>query len=399
MGGAAGCGEDSDQVPIQLEPIHPNRVIELDALRGIGAMAVLGAHLWPLSFLRIGWTRVDLFFVISGYLITSIILKHGSGPRFLLNFWVRRFLRIWPSYYLLLAILCLALICEGRPPRLDALAYHLTFSQNSPYYWSGEVPTFARGAIQSWSLAVEEQFYLVWPLVVRLAGRQLLVPIAIWLIIDSVVARILGLYPFVALARCDGLALGSLLSILLGNNLRARQGFNRLTMTLIGLGMASLLFIAGPISKLEDPIPGSSGCGSLSILALNILYFSLVGLVISNSGHKFLGILRSRVLCYLGKISYGVFLYHLTVIEEVTKRLGPGSVKTDTAAIILSLLAGAMSRECVEKPMGQLKDRFRYRGACRRRSESSDDTLSQNRTDEPRVGTQVRSIDWSGTGA
>ncbi len=115
------------------------RIEELDALRGIGSFALLAFHLWPGTFF-FGWTRVDLFFVLSGYLITSIILRQLDQPRFLRRFWTRRALRIWPAYYILLVFVCVRASCQGNSPRLDALLEHLSFTQNVPYYWEGAVP-------------------------------------------------------------------------------------------------------------------------------------------------------------------------------------------------------------------------------------------------------------------
>ena len=114
---------------------------ELDALRGLGAVAILGFHLWPGTF-YFGWTRADLFFVISGYLITQIVIRHGSGRGFLFRFWARRALRIWPAYYLLLAIVCITTYTKGKALPMAGLLAHATFTQNLPYYWSTTVPDF-----------------------------------------------------------------------------------------------------------------------------------------------------------------------------------------------------------------------------------------------------------------
>ncbi len=206
----------------------------------LGSFALLAFHLWPGTFF-FGWTRVDLFFVLSGYLITSIILRQLDQPRFLRRFWTRRALRIWPTYYVLLAFICVRASCQGNSPRLDALLEHLSFTQNVPYYWEGAVPGFPYGAQQTWSLAIEEQFYLVWPILIVLAGRAMVVPLAVWLLLSAIAARWAGLYPIVALSRCDGLALGTILAATLGDGSGKadRRGQRWPSLLLAGFGVGA----------------------------------------------------------------------------------------------------------------------------------------------------------------
>src|SRR4051812_9144594 len=110
------------------------RVPELDALRAFAAGIVLLFHLRPEGFV-FGWTGVDLFFVLSGYLITTIILQHQAAPGFLRNFYVRRGLRIWPLYYLTLFGLVALNPFLPRPQPMAGLPYYLTYTQNVPSYW------------------------------------------------------------------------------------------------------------------------------------------------------------------------------------------------------------------------------------------------------------------------
>src|SRR5689334_19766085 len=110
------------------------RVPELDALRALAALVVLLFHIRPQRF-PWGWTGVDLFFVLSGYLITTIILGHQGTRGFVRNFYIRRSLRIWPIYYLALLGLVLANRWLPKPQPMDALPYYLTYTQNLPSYW------------------------------------------------------------------------------------------------------------------------------------------------------------------------------------------------------------------------------------------------------------------------
>ena len=103
---------------------------------------------------------VDLFFVLSGFLITSILLTHDMSHRFLVSFYARRALRIWPVYYLSLMVLVLWNPFLPVPASLDGLPYFATFTQNITYYWSNSAPAFIPAFRHTWSVAIEEQFYM-----------------------------------------------------------------------------------------------------------------------------------------------------------------------------------------------------------------------------------------------
>jgi peptidoglycan/LPS O-acetylase OafA/YrhL len=339
---------------------QPARVPELDALRAIGAFAILAYHLWPTTFF-FGWSRADLFFVISGYLITSIIVKHHSKRKFLVTFWARRALRIWPAYYLMLAIVCAIAMASGNPLRPASIASYLTFTQNTSCYWSTNVPSISGAAAPTWSLAIEEQFYLLWPLVLVWTGPSRVVPIALWLLVNSVASRSLGLFPVVALARCDGLALGSILAVILDKEaIRSGRALRGISLAFLAIGLASLFFLSSPLVRHEPIIPGTWGCGSLTILGVNVLYASILGLIVCHTGHPWLGLLRSRAVCYVGQISYGIFLYHEIVIGAVGMYLGHRTIWSHAVAIVLSISVAALSWEFLERPIGNLKNRFNY---------------------------------------
>jgi peptidoglycan/LPS O-acetylase OafA/YrhL len=177
------------------------RVRELDAMRGLAAIAIVVYHLWVLPISLLG-AAVDLFFVLSGYLITSIILSHPPSERFLLAFYVRRGLRIWPIYYLSLFVVVAINPWTPRPGSLGGLPYFLTFTQNLPYYWSDVAPSFITAFRHTWSLAVEEQFYIVWPALLWVVGRKGLGPAALSLVALATVTRSLDWYPWILATHC-----------------------------------------------------------------------------------------------------------------------------------------------------------------------------------------------------
>src|SRR5438876_336938 len=110
------------------------RILELDALRGIAAVGVVLFHAYPHTFF-FAWSFVDLFFVLSGYLITTIVLRHLQAPDLLKAFYYRRILRIWPVYYLtLIGVVVLNMLSTNGYPA-NGWLQHLTFTQNVQGYW------------------------------------------------------------------------------------------------------------------------------------------------------------------------------------------------------------------------------------------------------------------------
>ena len=154
----------------------------IDGLRGIAIIGVLLFHLGSklpalhLEFAsRYGWAGVDLFFVISGFLITGILLDSIGSEHYFRNFYVRRVLRIWPLYFALLAFVFVLLpwIMPALRERIFSQCHpwqsYLVFAQN--FF----VRDFGIGPVGvTWSLAIEEQFYLMWPLIILLFPRRLL---------------------------------------------------------------------------------------------------------------------------------------------------------------------------------------------------------------------------------
>ena len=176
----------SRKIGVDMQKIE--RVRELDSMRGLAAIAIVVYHLWLIQISVLG-AAVDLFFVLSGYLITSILLGHPPSERFLLAFYARRALRIWPIYYLSLLFLVAINPWTPVPGSLDGLPYFLTFTQGLPYYWQDTAPAFITAFRHTWSLAIEEQFYLIWPALLWLVGKKGLPWAAMALICLAVCAR------------------------------------------------------------------------------------------------------------------------------------------------------------------------------------------------------------------
>src|SRR6201984_2088865 len=199
---------------------------QLVSLRSLSVAGVLIDHFWPpriLDFVDLGHIGVCLFFVLSGYLITGILLRFRSSTEGgqsdaatnLRRFYIRRFLRIFPPYYALLALMVVTKFSDVR----NTLWWHAGYASNFLFALQGDWRPWVTAHF--WSLAVEEQFYLVWPFLILLVPRSRLIAVVIAIIVSSPLFRLIGLVACIngtALggatpASLDALGLGSLLAL------------------------------------------------------------------------------------------------------------------------------------------------------------------------------------------
>ncbi len=209
----------------------------LDGIRGVAILLVMAYHflhpgghilaIVPEAIARAGWVGVDLFFVLSGFLITGILLKTKADPHYLRNFYMRRTLRIFPLYYAFLTCLFVvgASITSLNTPGFKEVAKHQlwlwTYTANIGQYWTGKL-LFASGWVEAnhlWSLAVEEQFYLVWPAIVLLFSRHALMRLCIFIIASAFIFRVMSqtMGDGFVLWRADALIVGGLRAILVND--------------------------------------------------------------------------------------------------------------------------------------------------------------------------------------
>ncbi len=342
-----------------------DRIPELDALRGLACLTILVYHV-KTTIVPFGWAAVDLFFVLSGYLITSILIRHHGAPGLLRSFYARRALRIWPIYYLSI----LALVVFGpflpSPTRWDGLLSYLTYTQNTPLYWSGRVPEFSPYLSHFWTLANEEQFYLIWPLLIYWMGPRSVIPLAVALAAASVVARMRGFDSWLLLARADGFALGGLLAALLANRAIVAKRLNAYRRGFALVILFSIAYLAFVVAKGWLPTFGKPPEGAaFSVLAINTVFFGLVGLVAIRAEHPALAWLRRPRLVMLGTISYGLYIYHFIALMLgadllALVRTRGRSPLTDVALMGVAFLMACASWRWIEKPLLKLKDRFPY---------------------------------------
>lgn len=301
------------------------RVEALDGLRGMAVLMVVAMHAMffgvplpgvpPLSqdsayvrLVGLGWSGVDVFFVLSGFLITGILVQSKDAPHYLRNFYARRVLRIFPLYYVVLALLLWGL---QRPPTTPGeTAAYLLYVQNFVHAFGGDAqPDIARDV--TWSLAIEEQFYLVWPTVVLFASRRALPRLAIVMIVLAIASRFVGLWLgvpkpyFLTPCRLDALGVGALLAVVplprLGVGVSLAVG-----------GAVALAAIAWATGNALPHEPTMQRFGLMAALAM-----ASGALVCARHPGPVARALQWAPLRSLGRYSYCVYLVHFLVVERL----------------------------------------------------------------------------------
>ena len=354
------------------------RLVELDGIRGIAALAVVAYHLAP-GFAPQGWVAVDCFFVLSGYLITATLLANRDDPHYFLNFYARRALRIWPIYYMTLLPVLAAyrLVPTNYPINAGIMLQYLTYTQNIQQIWFDTADRAIWAYSHTWTLAIEEQFYMLWPLMVRTVTRRGLVALCMAIAAGSVALRGMGMTWDVLPARCDGFALGALLALIVSGRYATAEGrgilLSVMFTTVVIAGAVVTLSLWGPqeiaTSWGEFRFPS---WGVWDVGPINVLFFGLMGIVILSAGSEWLVFLRWSPLVYLGTISYGLYLYHIPArfaVEALFRKLASGhSVDASRPLfrsiieLTVSIIVASLSWRVVEKPILGLKSRFQAKG-------------------------------------
>ncbi|WP_422927224.1 acyltransferase family protein [Singulisphaera sp. PoT] len=350
------------------------RMIELDAIRGIASVAILMFHLRFMRKYPTLGTAVDLFFVLSGYLITSILLKGDRSFAELKTFYARRAFRIWPIYYLTLVIFLGVNYLFSRGMPSEGWYLYAAYLQFIPDYWGGASPGFSRLWDHTWTLAIEEQFYIVWPLLVCLIGRKGVLRIAIPLFLMSVCLRLSGMPRNLLLARTDGLVLGGFLAALLSDAAWFERNRKTLKWTFASVGLTIALTptvvqaifgevqVTRALNAVWPSLEWLTTYFALTIAKMSMIYFCVVGFIITSAGQPYLKPLRSKVLAYIGQISYGLYLYHpflFVLTIKLREVIGiRGSSLYDVFRVACCFGLAAFSWRYVERPLLTLRDKL-----------------------------------------
>jgi peptidoglycan/LPS O-acetylase OafA/YrhL len=292
---------------------------ELDGLRAIAVLLVIACHVQGQAFAALsGFLGVTVFFVLSGYLITTLALREEAqrGRLHLGAFYVRRTCRIFPLYYLVLGLYAVAMLgLRLRPAQGAFLAEHwwqyVFYFQEWAYAEAGH-SWQSMPFTQSWSLGIEEKFYLVWPALAfcALAARPRWRAPAAWVLLVAVSATPWYLEPagFTQLTHClvpyGQILAGCVLALWL-NNPAGYRSFQRVRRIVGGPGLIGTWVVA----HLATPLFGEAGSGAAWSLAYLFAATLMVGEVVAADGpvHR---VLRWRPLAEVGKLSYGMYLIH-----------------------------------------------------------------------------------------
>ncbi|WP_428940650.1 acyltransferase family protein [Fontivita pretiosa] len=402
----SGDGQPDSPSPAVAPPLRlPSHIPALDGIRGIAVLLVLFCHATQrpfgesanqafsslvdrgiLSLARLSWTGVDLFFVLSGFLITGILYDAKNKPHYFRNFYARRTVRIFPLYYA-----CLVLFLLVWPMLPAGFSRGFGELQTGPLpYWL-YISNYSQGLTENlgrttdhilhvtWSLSIEEQFYLCWPLVVFLCTRQTLLRICVYMFFGAMALRtalLLDGFWNVAMmftpCRVDGLAVGAAIALIA----RGPRGIGCLIRPAKIIGPASAIALGILIVGMyklgyrrgigQSPGYVTLGNGLISIFYGSILIFAAA----SDRGTWANRFFASRPLRTFGKYSYAVYLLHMPIMilfaeyvfSPAHVRLGgsllPGLLIYYAATWTLSLLAALASWNLLEKHFLKLKDYF-----------------------------------------
>lgn len=354
--------------------ISARRIPELDGVRGLAILLVLAVHFGltanppePLySLLRLGWSGVDLFFVLSGFLITGILLDTRESPHYFRSFYMRRALRIFPLYYAFIAafffaVLPLAHALQRPVPPGPAQGWYWLYLSN----WQSALGPDYAFLSHLWSLSIEEQFYLVWAPVVLWLGRRHLPALCTVLIVGAPVLRYLWrdhpyspeflyrLTPF----RVDTLAWGALLAVIV----RREASLSRLLRLAKPLAAVSAVALAAIFlrfgTKNSQPVVAVAG-----YTLFGILYFFVV-----LAGFRGWPPLRASWLRTFGKYSYGVYVLHFPLVgyfylamEPVARWIGPipAAISAFAVGSAIALGLARVSWILIERRFLAWKERF-----------------------------------------
>jgi len=345
-----------------------HRFAPLDGLRAVSILAVLWHHtaagLGGIAMSSRGFLGVDMFFVVSGFLIVTLLLRERdrTGGVALGRFYVRRTLRIFPIYYLVLGFVLLFVTVvrpgsEMRGPFLRELPFHLTYTTN----WIRS-STFLAIA---WSLAMEEQFYLLWPPVEKFLPRaSVVVVLAVvafnqavnFQLLDSFLESRLGMR-YVDYAMLQVTFTPICLGVLLAHLLHRPAGFALLR----GL----LVRPASPWLVLAVLLGACNAAGDLSGLARLVIQVAMtlfLATCVLGEAHLLVRALSWPWLRRIGVISYGMYLYHHFARHAAAALLDAGRIASPLALFVacslLTIAVAELSFRWIETPLSNLRRRF-----------------------------------------
>lgn len=350
---------------------------KLDGLRALAVFAVMITHWIYLDVvvkLGFGFWGVNLFFVLSGFLITEILLKqqycNQKRSEILKKFYIKRTLRIFPIYYL---VIIFALFLNLDNSRSFA-GYTLTYTLNFYNVFTGDIGT---SLSHLWSLCVEEQFYLVWPILLLIVKPLNHLKLIIAMIVLAILIRFVffavkvpnySIYNYRMMPACmDALGIGALLAYLKLN----KAGLLEQLLKKIYIPFIALCLFIIVVFLLKD-----TGIISETLFRffVSVCSFFLIGCSIFKMNNRFGRFLENKVIQYLGRISYGLYLYHFIVSSLLNGWYHNywDSIATSIPAVLrynsylisfplylaITIALASLSYYIIEKPFLKLKEKI-----------------------------------------
>ncbi len=351
----------------------------LDGIRGLAILLVVFFHNFGfINYTVFGWLGVDLFFVLSGYLITGILLKSVGHKNYLRNFYARRILRIFPLYYLFLV---LAIFILPQIPSLkDNLQYYVdnqlwfwTFTQN--WLFVLKTPEKTNFLLHFWSLAVEEQFYLIWPFIILFIRKpKFLFAVMAIILVSVITSRIIlwnihiesihyfSLYTF---TRFDGICIGCMLALLQYMNADFLKQYTApILFSLSGLNF--LFYFVNRYHAFTFPYFAMIGYTTFAIM-----FAILVHEAVKQESKIIYYIFNFLPLRFLGQISYGLYIFHWPVYlflfpkfnkfftENTTLNLFFTHLFSAITATVIGILISIVSYYGMERRILKWKEHFK----------------------------------------
>ncbi len=265
---------------------------------------------------------VDFFFVLSGFLITTLLLREAdlTGRFSLKGFYWRRLLRILPAYFLVVtAVAVYYIVIKGKAEYIDHLPFYYLFLSN---FLVSDIPLLG----PTWSLSVEEQYYLVWPLLLMFVPRRLILPVLVGLIALNLVAvtgglRLIGIKPIVIGPLVIKMFTATYAPVLIGSGLAVflhhRAGFEALSRVLGYRSTAPVMFLLllMLLNFLPQDVTGWPN------LILHLTMATCLASIVIREDHLLRPVFTFRPIVRVGEISYGIYLYHLICLHFATVAL------------------------------------------------------------------------------
>jgi len=351
----------------------------LDGIRGIAILLVVFFHNFGfINYFVFGWLGVDLFFVLSGYLITDILIKAIGSKDYLKKFYTRRIVRIFPIYYLLLIIMLLILpnFISHRVNLkyyTDNQAWLWTYMQNWLYILKPHAGSNI--LLHLWSVAVEEQYYLLWPFIILLVRKpKMLLAISFLLLIGILVTRLVvwnkhiegfQYFSWFMFTRIDGICIGSALALIKFINPKFITHYTPYIISSIA-AMNFIFYFINERNQFSLPYFPLIGYTTFAIVFAILVYEAA-----TLNKNYITTILSFSPLRFIGKVSYGFYIYHWPVyilltpviITFLKNILATKATHLNLIASILATLIGfgisVISFYFFETPFLKLKKYFR----------------------------------------